>query len=335
MPPDTPPSPPPGAPRGVAGATGSLQIIVIVVGDDEYALPIGRVKEVVRYTRPRPLPHSDRHVRGAIDLRGRVIPVVSARASFGLPDATDLSEAKIAILQLEDTQVGLIVDDVVEVLNVDPKMAVPPPDRAGEGAAQAIEVMVRLKDRLLAVLDVDGLLDAARRGIALGLETLAEPGDEVPVPAPEPPVRAEERPPRPRAVDPTDIAAVRAVFAMMEEHEERALDLFSQRLGDVDPGLRLRLGLDDPMRGRRFMAAVRLCVRGLDQLDELVPSLAALDIRVGADAIISGDGPTAIDAFLWTLKRGLGRRFDDERRRACEAAGRSLLEILVQANAER
>lgn len=318
MPSDTPPFPPPGTPRVAAGAAGPLQIVVVVVGDDEYALPIERVKEVVHYTRPRRQPHSDRHVRGAIDLRGRVIPVVSARASFGLPDATDLSEAKIVILQLEDTQVGLIVDDVVEVLNVDREAAVPPPDRAGEGAARAIAAMVRLKDRLLVVLDVDGLLDAARQGIELGPHTPAEMGNEVP-----------------DAIAPADIAAVRAVFAMMEEHEEKALDLFSQRLSDTDPGLRLRLGLDEPAGGRRIMAAVRLCVRGLDRLDELVPALAALDMRVGPRAIGSGDGRTAIDAFLWTLKRGLGRRFDDESRRACDAVAGSLLDILARANPER
>lgn len=217
---DTPPSPPPGAPRATAGAAGSLQIVVVVVGDDEYALPIERVKEVVHYTRPRPLPHSDRHVRGAIDLRGRVIPVVSARASFGLPDATDLSGAKIAILQLEDTQVGLIVDDVVEVLNVDRKTAVPPPDRAGAGAARAIEAMVRLKDRLLVVLDVDGLLDAARQGIGLGLDALAEVPDATEEPR-DGAASTVETAARPGAIDPADIAAVRAVFAMMEEHEGR------------------------------------------------------------------------------------------------------------------
>lgn len=345
------------------------------MGSDEYALPIESVQEVVHYTRPRPLPRADPLVRGVIDLRGRVIPIASARAAFGLSDADQPDDAKIVVVQLEGARVGLIVDDVVEVLTVDPRTAVPPPDRAGEAAVEAVRSVLRLPDRLLVVLDAEALLDPARQAIAVSMEAFAPARDEAcaiapepepepepeaaakpgsthepepdpepePPPVPEPPVElkpAHEPPPAPARAAKSedgpfcadDIATVRAVFALMEPHEEQALELFSTRLADIDPGLRLRLGLDESGQRRRFMAALRLSVRGLDQLDGLIPALSALGVTVDTRTISPADCRTAIDAFLWALQRGLGNRFDAADRRACGATAWTLLEILARAD---
>lgn len=341
-----------------------LQVVVVAVGEDEYALPIERVQEVVHYTRPRPVPRADPLVRGVIDLRGRVIPVLSARGSFGLSDAELPDDAKIAVLRLEDdTRVGLIVDDVVEVLTVDAAKTVPPPERAGVAAVEAIDAVIRLEDRLLVILDVEALIDPARQGIAVNMAVLApliaetppppaeaEPEPELepeppvaitpepePEPVPEPPapvVEAAAETPAPAdgrsGFSEADIAAVRTVFALVEQHEQQAFGLFSTRLGEVDPGLRLRLRLEDPTQGRRFMAALRLSVRGLDRLDELLPALAALGVRVDPAAITPADCRTAIDAFLWTLQRGLGTRFDPASRKACGTTAWTLLGILAK-----
>jgi hypothetical protein len=76
---------------------------------------------------------------------------------------------------------------------------------------------------------------------------------------------------------------------------------------------------------------LRLSVRGLDQLDELLPALRALGVSVDTRTISPADCRTAIDAFLWTLKRGLGNRFDPESRQACGATAWTLLGILARA----
>jgi hypothetical protein len=281
-----------------------------------------------------------------IDLRGRVIPVVSARAAFGLPDAGLPPDARIAVLDLGDARAGLIVDDVVEVMSVDAKLAVPAPERAGAASAEAIEAVVRLEDRLLVILDVEALLDPARRGLDLSYATdppLDHEEDEVEKAGPEPGAQPEpeaqiEPEPEPEepeetreAIDPEDVVAVRAVFAMLEPHQEEAVALFSGRLREVDPGLHVRMGLDDPARGRRFMAALRLSVRGLDRLEDLVPALRALGVRVDIGAVTPAECRTAIDAFLWTLQRGLGRRFDPESRQVCGATAWTLIGILSRA----
>jgi purine-binding chemotaxis protein CheW len=356
-----------------------LQLVIVAVGDDEYALPIGRVQEVVHYTRPRPIPRTDPHVRGVIDLRGRVLPVLSARASFGLSDADLPDDAKIVVLQLGEHQAGLIVDDVVEVLNVDSASAVPPPERAGEAAVEAVESVVRLPNRLLAVLNVDALLDPARQTITVTLADLAPALQEQAPPPPEPAVQLEPEPepetqpepepavqpepepepetqpepepetqPEPEPVSPdsrapertpgeiaaSDVAAVRAIFALLENHEQQALDLFSARLADVDRELWLRMGLEDPTRGRGLMAAIRLSVRGLDQLNELVPALGKLGIHIDTRTTTPADCRTAIDAFLWALQRGLGPRFDKPARQACGATAWTVLGILARASAQ-
>src|SRR3990172_9863227 len=140
---DTPRDPPiaePPEPHGRAPAAPTapggdkVQLVVVTIGPDEYAIPIERVQEVVRYMRPRPLPHSDANVLGVIDLRGRVLPLVSARASFGLADEDLPEDAKVAVINIGDTRVGLVVDDVFEVLGAPRSLIVPPPERAGTRA---------------------------------------------------------------------------------------------------------------------------------------------------------------------------------------------------------
>ena len=96
----------------------SQQLVVFTLGSEEYALPIGAVHEIIRYTEPRSVASESAWVRGVISLRGKIIPVFDLAARLGLA-AGDREGGKIVIVETGTDQAGVIVDDVEEVLTVD------------------------------------------------------------------------------------------------------------------------------------------------------------------------------------------------------------------------
>jgi purine-binding chemotaxis protein CheW len=128
------------------------QLVIFSLGSEEYALPITRVQEIIRYTEPRSVASQTPWIRGVINLRGKIVPVCDLAERLGLtherPEA-----AKIVIIETEAGAAGVIVDDVDEVLTVSPDQLedVPTAD------ASYIDAVARVGDRLAILLNPDGL----------------------------------------------------------------------------------------------------------------------------------------------------------------------------------
>jgi purine-binding chemotaxis protein CheW len=133
--------------------TGSQQLVVFSLGSEEYALPIGAVHEIIRYTEPRAVASRVAWIRGVIGLRGKIIPVYDLAARMGLEG----TPGKIVIVESGSGQVGVMVDDVEEVLTVSANAleAVPTADR------EAIAAIAKVGDRLVILLDAGGLFAGA------------------------------------------------------------------------------------------------------------------------------------------------------------------------------
>jgi purine-binding chemotaxis protein CheW len=130
----------------------ALQLVVFSLGEEEYALPITQVQEIIRYTEPRAVASEEAWIRGVISLRGKIIPVCDLGALLGLH--TELAEsAKVVIVETARGTVGVMVDEVEEVLTVqrDQLEAVP-----GAGR-DFIEAIAKVGDRLVILLDPEGL----------------------------------------------------------------------------------------------------------------------------------------------------------------------------------
>ena len=133
--------------------TGSQQLVVFSLGSEEYALPIGAVHEIIRYMEPRAVASRVAWIRGVIGLRGKIIPVYDLAARMGLEG----TPGKIVIVESGSGQVGVMVDDVEEVLTVSANAleAVPTADR------EAIAAIAKVGDRLVILLDAGGLFAGA------------------------------------------------------------------------------------------------------------------------------------------------------------------------------
>jgi purine-binding chemotaxis protein CheW len=128
------------------------QLVVFSLGSEEYGLPITTVQEIIRYTRPRTIPSAPPSVRGVINLRGKIIPVVDLKARLQLTGG-DAEESKIVIVEAGAVTAGLIVDDVDEVITVDTDALEPAPT----GEVGYISAVAKVGDRLLVLLDVEAM----------------------------------------------------------------------------------------------------------------------------------------------------------------------------------
>jgi purine-binding chemotaxis protein CheW len=138
----------------VSTTTDSHQLVVFTLAAEEYGVPITLVQEIIRYTEPRPIPGSPHGVEGVINLRGRIIPVVDLRARFSSMGERP-AESKIVIVELPDRTVGVIVDEVKEVLSVAADQCEAPPEGAGD--ADYLDAVAKLDGRLLVILNMSRL----------------------------------------------------------------------------------------------------------------------------------------------------------------------------------
>jgi purine-binding chemotaxis protein CheW len=135
----------------------SQQLVVFSIGSEEYALPIGAVHEIIRYTEPRSVTSDVPWIRGVIGLRGKIIPIFDLAERMGLPVAME-EFGKIVIVETGTGQAGVLVGDVEEVLTVTSEQleAVPTAD------TQTIESIAKIDDRLVILLNSEGLFAGAR-----------------------------------------------------------------------------------------------------------------------------------------------------------------------------
>jgi purine-binding chemotaxis protein CheW len=151
---------PTGTEAAMSVATTDHKHVVLTLGREEYAVPVARVREIVRWTEPRPLPEQPGWVEGALDLRGDVVTVVDLRRRFGGAGGGGTGdgggERDVVVLDLGDDRcMGLTVDGVREVVDVDPSQYRPTP--AGIDCGDYVEGVIMLGDRLVVRLDVGAL----------------------------------------------------------------------------------------------------------------------------------------------------------------------------------
>ncbi|GIM94112.1 chemotaxis protein CheW [Paractinoplanes toevensis] len=148
-----------------AESDDTLELVSFAVEGQEYALPIDQVQEIVQAPESvSHVPNAGSRVLGVIDLRGRLLPVVSMRRVFGLP-MTDLEpQNRIVVVSLPGNGVvGVVMDTVREVLRVPHQLVAPLPSFvAGDGRKSEVESVCRLEDgkRLVSVLSVNRMFDS-------------------------------------------------------------------------------------------------------------------------------------------------------------------------------
>ncbi len=155
---------------GVVGEI--LQLVTFTLGNEEYAVDILKVQEINRMKEITRVPNSPPYVEGVINLRGKVIPVVSLRKKFGLPERENDEQSRIMIMDIQGITMGLVVDSVSEVLRIPASTVEPTPPMASNISSEFIRGIAKMEDRLIILLDMDRLIGKSEENAMI--ETVAK-----------------------------------------------------------------------------------------------------------------------------------------------------------------
>jgi purine-binding chemotaxis protein CheW len=135
-----------------------IQLVSFTLDEVEYGLDILQVHEIIRMPELTRLPNVPSFIRGVINLRGSVIPVVDVRDRFGMPSAEATDLTRVIVVETLEKLVGLLVDNVHQVVRL-PLSHIDPPSELIEGISEEfIKGIGRLKDRLIVILTLSNIL---------------------------------------------------------------------------------------------------------------------------------------------------------------------------------
>lgn len=138
--------------------TGSLQLVSFRLGQEEYGVEITKVQEIILMGEITRVPQTPEYLKGLINLRSTVIPIVDLRIRFGLPISEQSDEARIMVVNVAGKTIGIIVDAVSEVLRISQEDTAPPPPTVAGLGREYLTGLVKLENRLLILLDIDQIL---------------------------------------------------------------------------------------------------------------------------------------------------------------------------------
>jgi purine-binding chemotaxis protein CheW len=132
------------------------------LADEEYGLEILKVRELIGLMEITRVPRTSSFVRGVINLRGKVIPVVDLRLKFGMEPAEATSQSVIIVVQLAGQSggltMGILVDEVLEVRAIAPDQIEPPPKLDDHGDTDFLVGVGKAEKRVIFLLDIDRVL---------------------------------------------------------------------------------------------------------------------------------------------------------------------------------
>ncbi|HUJ77351.1 MAG TPA: chemotaxis protein CheW [bacterium] len=155
-------------------ARGELrQFISFSVGDEEYGLELLRVKEVIRVREITWLPKAPSFVKGIINLRGDVIPIIDLRDKFGLESREQTAQTRVIVVEVEGRLMGMVVDSASQVVRIPADQIEPPPPVMGGLSQDFINGVGKLDDKLIILLNVDAILNSEELVALSTVETTA------------------------------------------------------------------------------------------------------------------------------------------------------------------
>jgi len=132
--------------------------VTFELDNEVYGISVSEVREVLRYSDIAPVPGAPSFVVGIINLRGNVVTVIDTRSRFGLTKVEVNDDTRIIIIDIEDQEVGILVDSVAEVVDLDANAIEAAPNVGNEDTSRYIKGVTSMEGNLLILVDVNKLL---------------------------------------------------------------------------------------------------------------------------------------------------------------------------------
>jgi purine-binding chemotaxis protein CheW len=137
-----------------------IKMIVFQLNHEEYGISVDMVRSIEKIQSFTRVPGADPFVKGVINLRGIVTPIIDLRTRFELEQQNYTDSTRIIIAALEQFEVGLIVDAANDVIDLSPDEIEPPPEVVGAVEADYVEGVAKIDKRLIIILDLNKVLSA-------------------------------------------------------------------------------------------------------------------------------------------------------------------------------
>lgn len=141
-----------------AAAEATEHLATFVLDKEEYGVDVRQVQEIRRVGEITSVPRAPEFVRGVINLRGRILPVLDLKRKLGLGEVEIQRAARIVVVRVEDRVLGLLVDGASQVLKVPLSRIEPPPDEVVERGGDYIRAVAKLEDRLIILIELGRVL---------------------------------------------------------------------------------------------------------------------------------------------------------------------------------
>jgi len=135
------------------------KIIVFALGHEEYGVEVEKVKTIERMQQMTRVPKTPPFIKGVINLRGVVIPIIDLRARFGLPEKEATENSRMIIVATGNIEVGMIVDSANDVIDLDDSLVESPPEIVGGIRAKYLDGIAKIGERLLVLLNLEQVLN--------------------------------------------------------------------------------------------------------------------------------------------------------------------------------
>ncbi|HHX02225.1 MAG TPA: purine-binding chemotaxis protein CheW [Firmicutes bacterium] len=143
--------------RGIA-VEKEMQLVVFRLASEEFAFEITQVREIIKPPSITVLPHVSEYIEGVTNIRGEIIPIISLRRRFSVPETERTPETRVIIVEFDQTSVGFVVDAVTEVMRI-PEGTVKSPPRTVAGLrSEFLKGVAQVDERLIILLEVGKIL---------------------------------------------------------------------------------------------------------------------------------------------------------------------------------
>jgi purine-binding chemotaxis protein CheW len=146
--------------------------LTFFLGEEQYGIAIDRIKEIIAIMKVTNVPKTPEYMRGVINLRGSIIPVVDTRLRFGMETQEEDMHTAIVIVEVDKVNVGFIVDRVEEVASIDSSALSEPPRFGNNIDTDFICSMAQMEENVVMILDVLKLFEADE---LISLEQIQKP----------------------------------------------------------------------------------------------------------------------------------------------------------------
>ncbi|WP_340373193.1 chemotaxis protein CheW [Peribacillus sp. FSL E2-0218] len=135
-----------------------MKVIVFKIKDKEYAIPVDKVSGIEKLLHITRVPKAVQFVKGVINLRGVITPIIDLRVRFGFEEVEYDDSTRVIIVMLDDMEVGLIVDSANDVLDIPVSSIEPQPEVVGHSASEYISGVAKIEKRLLVLINLEKAL---------------------------------------------------------------------------------------------------------------------------------------------------------------------------------